>query len=79
MNWRLPMVLVAFVLAASGSASAQGSFFSSLSGSVVDYSGGVIPGADVTIRNNGTGATFNTVSASDGGFTVPLLPGGTHS
>jgi hypothetical protein len=74
--------IFATVLLAIGVASAahaQGSFFTSLSGTVVDSSGGVIPGADVKIKNNGTGAEFNTVSASDGGFTVPSLPGGTYS
>ena len=37
-------------------------------------SGAVIPGADVKIKNNGTGAEFNAVSGSDGGFTVNGLP-----
>jgi len=69
------LVIIGFASAAH----AQGSFFTSLSGQVVDTSGGVIPGADVKIKNNGTGAEFNTVSASDGGFTVPSLPGGTYS
>src|SRR2546427_13082973 len=63
----------------SAPAHAQGSFFTSLSGTVVDSPGGVIPGADVKIKNNGTGAEFNAISASDGGFTVPSLPGGSYS
>jgi len=67
------------VAAASSLAYAQGSFFTSLSGTVADSSGAVIPGADVKIRNNGTGAEYNTVTASDGGFSVPSLPGGTYS
>jgi len=71
-----PLVLI---VCAAGAALAQGSFFTSLSGTVVDSSGGVIPGADVKIKNTGTGAEFNTVSASDGGFTVPSLPGGSYS
>src|SRR5712692_3253418 len=70
---------VLVVVAAASAAYAQGSFFTSLSGTVLDSSGGVIPCADVKIKNNGTGAEFNTVSASDGGFTVPSLPGGTYS
>jgi len=70
-------LLVTIVAASPGYA--QGSFFTSLSGQVVDSSGGVIPGADVKVKNNGTGAEFNTVSASDGGFTIPSLPGGTYS
>ena len=58
---------------------AQGSFFTSLSGTVVDTPGGVIPGADVKVKNTGTGAEVNTVTGSDGGFTVPSLPGGTYT
>ena len=61
--------------AASSLAYAQGSFFTSLSGTVADSSGAVIPGADVKIKNNGTGAEYNTVTASDGGFSIPSLPG----
>jgi hypothetical protein len=76
--WRSLAALVLTVAAATA-ARAQGSFFASLSGTVVDTSGGVIPGADVKVRNNGTGAEFNTVSASDGGFTIPSLPGGVYS
>jgi hypothetical protein len=68
-----------FLVAAAAPARGQGSFFTSLSGTVVDTSGGVIPGADVKVKNNGTGAEFNTVSASDGGWTIPSLPGGVYS
>jgi len=71
-------VLIGLLLA-SPLAYAQGSFFTSLSGTVVDSSGAVIPGADVKIKNNGTGAEYNTVTASDGGFSVPSLPGGTYT
>ena len=44
-----------------------------MSGIVVDSSGGVIPGADVKVKNNGTGAEATAVSGSDGGFTIPSL------
>ena len=75
---RLALAIV-LSLTVTTSAYAQGSFFTSLSGTVVDSSGGVIPGADVKIKNNGTGAEFNVVSGSDGGFTVNGLSGGTYS
>ena len=75
---RLFMALI-LALAAARVASAQGSFFTSLSGTVVDSSGAVIPGADVKIKNTGTGAEFTAVSGSDGGFTVNGLSGGTYS
>ena len=71
-------VLIGLLLA-SPLAYALGSFFTSLSGTVVDSSGAVIPGADVKIKNNGTGAEASVVSGSDGGFTVNGLSGGTYS
>jgi hypothetical protein len=76
----MQLALVAVLtLAVSAAAYAQGSFFTSLSGTVVDNSGGVIPGANVKIRNNGTGEEVNTVSGSDGGFSAPSLSGGTYT
>ena len=39
----------------------------------------MIPGASVKAKNNGTGEEFNVVSGTDGGFTIPSLPGGTYS
>ena len=73
------VLTVALSVAVSAAAYAQGSFFTSLSGTVVDSSGGVIPGANVKIRNNGTGEEVNTVSGSDGGFSAPSLSGGTYT
>ena len=60
----------------SDRAYAQGSFTSSLSGTVVDSSGAVIPGADVKVQNNGSGEEYNAVTATNGTFSIPaLLPG----
>src|SRR5207245_10414585 len=73
------LTALGLTFAASGAAFAQGSFFTSLSGTVVDSSGGVIPGADVRITENGTGIENNTITASDGGLTIPSLPGGGYS
>lgn len=54
----------------------QGSVTSTLSGTVLDTSGGAIPGATVVVKNSGTGVTTETISSSQGTFTVPaLLPG----
>ena len=73
-------VLALWIVASAGTvAFAQGSFFTSLSGTVADTSGAVIPGADVKITNNGTGAEYTTITASDGGFSMPSLPGGTYT
>jgi hypothetical protein len=78
---RVMRLVLAAVLTLSvvASASAQGSFFTSLTGTVTDTSGGVIPGANVRIRNNGTGEEVNAVSGSDGGFSAPSLAGGVYT
>jgi len=81
MRSRLVSLLLTFALIHFGGshASAQGSFLSSLSGTIVDTSGGAIPGAAVKIRNNGTGFEVEVVSGADGGFTVPSLSGGNYA
>jgi hypothetical protein len=78
---RFSALVCVFALGVLGSTSAfaQGSFFSTLSGTVADSSGAVIPGASVKVRNNGTGAEVDAVSGADGGFTVPSLAGGNYS
>jgi len=52
---------------------------SSLSGVVVDPSGAVIPGTDVTARNNATGAEFKTVTVENGTFAIPVLDPGAYT
>ena len=74
-------LLSVFVLSvvAGRAVHAQGSFFTSLSGTVVDTQGAVIPGADVKAKNTGTGIENNVVTGSDGSFTIPSLPGGVYA
>jgi hypothetical protein len=50
-----------------------------LSGEVVDQNGAVVPGANVTVTNNGTGQSRHATTNDSGNFTVPLLPPGTYS
>src|SRR5581483_4916905 len=73
------LVVASLVVACATSAFAQGSFFTSLSGTVADSSGGVIPGANVKVKNTGTGEEYDAVTGADGSFTVPSLPGGMYS
>ncbi|HEY2433308.1 MAG TPA: TonB-dependent receptor [Vicinamibacterales bacterium] len=74
------VVLFAVVFCACGRlAFAQGSTSQPLSGTVVDSSGAVIPGADVVVKHNGTGVANSTVSNSDGIFTIPALSSGTYT
>ncbi len=52
---------------------------SSLSGTVTDPNGAVVAGATITVKDNGTGAEFKAVTASNGTFTVPTLNAGTYT
>jgi hypothetical protein len=63
----------------SSLAYAQGGATSALAGTVVDTSGGVVPGADIVVKNVATGAVFTTVSGSDGAFLIPVMPPGTYT
>ncbi len=73
------MLTCVFALGVSALAYAQGGATSSLSGVVVDSGGGVVPGATVVVKNNGTGSQFETVSNTDGLFSVPALAAGVYS
>ena len=70
---------LALILGIGASAFAQGSIFSTLSGTVVDSEGLPIPGANVKIKNNGTGSVIDLVSGGDGGFTAPNINSGNYS
>ncbi|HYB93815.1 MAG TPA: carboxypeptidase regulatory-like domain-containing protein [Vicinamibacterales bacterium] len=72
----VPLLLI---LALSEPASAQGSIFSVLSGTVVDTEGLPIPGANVKIKNLGTGQQIDLVSSGDGGFTAPNITSGKYA
>jgi Carboxypeptidase regulatory-like domain len=65
------------ILAASGYA--QGGTTATLSGIVVDVTGGVVPGADVVAKHVATGVTTASVSNADGVFSFPALNVGTYT
>jgi hypothetical protein len=68
---------VLVVLSCSGLAFAQ--VTSTISGTVVDSAGAVIPGASVVVTNKSTTATFNAITDGTGTFTVPALNAGRYS
>ncbi len=73
-------LVVVVTMAVPGTlAYAQGGVTTSLAGTVVDTSGGVIPGASVVVKNNGTNATFEAVTSEQGTFFVPALLPGTYT
>ncbi len=77
---RSALLLLAMLLTVTPLAQAQGgSTAASLTGTVVDASGAVIPGADIVATNNATGVKFAAVTGANGAFTIPAIPGGTYT
>lgn len=66
------------LLLVSGVAHAQ-TFRGTILGTIVDSSGGAIPGAQVVIKNQGTGQTRTTTTGDAGTYTVPELPIGMYA
>jgi hypothetical protein len=77
-SWVRVWCALAILVACSVSAFAQGSG-QSLSGTVVDSGGGVIPGATVSAKNNATGQAFEVVSNESGVFSIPGISVGTYT
>ena len=73
-------LLPALVLFISSLVTAFGqSATATLSGEVVDQNGAVVPNAEVTVTNNGTGQARHATTNDSGNFTVPLLPPGAYT
>jgi len=76
-----PSLLLLVLLCTLGNinAAAQISTTGTISGSVLDESGAVVPDATVTITNLGTGVAATTTSNKDGSYVQPGLNVGTYS
>src|SRR5262245_12389663 len=61
------------------SASAQVQTTSAVSGTVTDSSGAVMPGVNITVRNEDTGAVRETVTNDAGHYSVQALRPGKYS
>ena len=72
-----PLVCVAAVIASP--TLAYGQVTTSLSGTVTDSTGAVLPGADVVAKSDDTGAAFSAVSGANGTFTIPAMPIGRYT
>jgi Carboxypeptidase regulatory-like domain/TonB dependent receptor-like, beta-barrel len=53
--------------------------YGSVAGTVADQTGAVVPGAAITIVNDGTGLTRNATSGSAGDYRITDLPAGTYT
>jgi len=61
---------------------ASGAFAQSITGSITgivsDSSGSVIPGAQVSVTNIGTGVRSTATTDASGNYSIPLLPRGNY-
>ena len=69
---------MAFVVTLAPAAFAQGVAAAQLSGTVVDASGGALPGVEVTVTHTGTGASRFQITDAQGNYTFPNLPIGPY-
>jgi len=78
---RHPVVLmfVVAMLALAPAAFAQGVVAAQLSGTVVDASGGALPGVEVTVTHTGTGASRFQITNEQGSYTFANLPIGPYT
>jgi len=51
----------------------------SVTGTVTDPTGAVVPTAGVSLKNVATGAVYNTVTTATGNYTIPSLPVGRYN
>ena len=79
MKCRLVTLVVCAALAIASPAFAQGGGTQTISGVVVDSGGGVVPGAEVQLKNNATGVVQSQVSNAEGAFSFPGTQVGTYT
>ena len=73
---RLKVILGVVLLIATASLAVAQITSATISGTIKDETGGVLPGVDVVVNNLDTGLTRSVVTDSNGYFTVPgLAPG----
>lgn len=71
--------LIAISLAGGRNLLAQGIITGGITGTIVDSTGAVIPGASITASNDKTGSVLRTTSNGDGSFLISDVPLGTYS
>jgi hypothetical protein len=74
-SFRIGLGLI-ILLAAAGRMLGQAGQTGTITGTVTDSTGAILPGASVTVTNTGTNVPYRTTTTSAGDYTVPnLLPG----
>src|SRR5262245_64788453 len=70
--------VLALLVWCSSSATAQGVTTGSIAGTVTDQTGGVVPGAKIKLRDEGTNVVKEMTANDSGGFVIPNLPFGSY-
>jgi Carboxypeptidase regulatory-like domain len=76
--YNMTLLATGALLAGLTSTSFAQSDLASVNGVVRDASGAVIPNANVTLRNQDTGAERKTTTSAAGSYTITSLPAGFH-
>lgn len=80
LNTSLLLLLIAcFLIAPTHTASAQGIVTGTITGTITDPSGAVVPGVPVVATNTATGAKFTGKTDNSGGITLNDVPLGTYT
>lgn len=75
---RLPLALAAALLAPSALLAHAQTSFGTITGTVMDPAGAIVPDAQISIRNVGTSLTRTLKSDSAGNYNAPSLPPGQY-
>src|SRR6476659_6710672 len=78
-GWKSVLFALTFALICTPAFAQAGGSGISLSGTVVDKDGGVIPGATVVVKNKATGETQTLVTNSEGAYAIPGMVAGTYT
>src|SRR5438552_19172414 len=76
-QWSLVLAFLALVVVASVPMGAQVTG-ATISGTVKDSSGAVVPNANISVKNSATGTSRQTISDSAGLYSIPNLAPGNY-
>jgi outer membrane receptor protein involved in Fe transport len=76
-RWVALTAVLALVLTA-GPVHAQ-ALYGSITGTIADGSGAAVPGATVSVKNEGTGLELTAVTDAEGNYTIRNIPGGNYT
>src|ERR1035438_4851299 len=79
MSLKRSAVLPAMLLIALLSGVAHAQSVGTISGTVTDSTGAIVPGVNVTIKSQGTGVERTVTTSGEGHYTAAILPIGTYT